>query len=249
VAGRDDGERERAREVCQQIGSLRRPRAADEFVGRLVGESLEPRAEHVDAPDPERSIDEVAQPSMIGLVTQQHVGRHRLQVPRQPAEERPHPAAHGCRVLDEPVMVAEEVGDCRMGSGEPDRAEEREARADQRAGRAHPRERREGILLERLRGEIEPEDGRVREVHGVPRAVRVYRPSRRSATLGFCFAYGRPRNYAAARGGGADAPGGGRPVIHCLLGFWGGRTPSTWTGVNREYRDGKCSSLVLTQSK
>jgi hypothetical protein len=109
---------------------------------------------------------------MIGLVTQQHVGRHRLQVPRQPAEERPHPAAHSRRVLDEPVMIAEEVGDRRMGRREPDRAEEGEARADQGAGLAHPRERRERILLERLRGEIEPEDGRVREGHGVPPAAR-----------------------------------------------------------------------------
>ena len=88
----DDGERKGAREVREQIDPSRARDAGGQAVGRLVGQDLQPRAQGLDAPYPEGAIDEVAEPAMIRLVAEEHVGRQGLQRPRQPAEDRPHPA-------------------------------------------------------------------------------------------------------------------------------------------------------------
>ena len=57
-------------------------------VGGFVGERFQPRAQGLDAAHPEGSFDEVTQPAVIRLVAKEHVGRQRLQRPRQPADDR-----------------------------------------------------------------------------------------------------------------------------------------------------------------
>jgi hypothetical protein len=151
---------------------------------------------------------------MVGLVTQQHVGRHRLQVPRQPAEERPHPAAHGRRVLDEPVMVAEEVGDRRMG------------RASQTARGEAARRRPASRIRARVgKGScLNACEVRSNRRTGESAKSMVCRVRFASTALSdaappwvFCFASKRQSNYAAARDGGVETRDGRGSRFHCLL--------------------------------
>src|SRR5262249_25224979 len=148
-----DRERERPGEMREQIyAAARACRLRRKPIERLVGERFQARAERVDALPLDGLIDEAAEPAMVGRIAKQHVRGQRLEAPRQPADDGPHPAVAGRDwALHEPVMVAQQVVDRLVGRGHPDLAEEREPHPDDRPQFAHPRQGREWVLLERLR--------------------------------------------------------------------------------------------------
>ena len=134
----------RAKCVEQIDAAGRAGRLRGQPIERLVGQRLQARAKSLDALPLEGLIDEAAEPAMVRRVAEQHVGGQRLQGPRQPAEDRPHPAVAGRgRALHEPMMVAQQVVDRVVGRGHPDLAEQREPHADHRPQLAHLRQGRE----------------------------------------------------------------------------------------------------------
>jgi hypothetical protein len=146
----DDCERERAGEVRDEIDRGRPRRLARELVHRLVGQCLEVWPEGVDAPHPERPVDEATEPTVIRLVAQRDVGRQRTKRPRQEPEQDRYPTVARCRrALDEPMVIGEQLGYRVVRRRHPRRAYQGKPQADQRARVTHASESRRRVLLER----------------------------------------------------------------------------------------------------
>ena len=134
----------------------------DEPVERLVGQRLQARAERLDALPLERLIDQPAQAAVVRRVAEQHVGRQRLHAPRQPSDEGAHPAVPGRdRAVHEAVVVTQQVVHRVVGRRHPGVAEQGEPHADHRPQLAHPRQGRERVVLEPLRGQVKLGGGRL----------------------------------------------------------------------------------------